>query len=67
MPLFSLVTGAKRSFGFKSLEVNMCNLNRRQHESGDLPLHIGFQVLNPEYDMDAYMATLFGGEAWDMC
>ena len=27
----------------------------------------GSQVLSPNYDMDAYMATLFGGEAWDLC
>ena len=25
------------------------------------------QVLSPKYDMDAYMATLFGGEARDLC
>jgi hypothetical protein len=24
-------------------------------------------VPSPNYDMDAYMATLFGGEAWDLC
>ena len=24
-------------------------------------------VLSPKYDMDAYMTTLFGGEAWDLC
>ena len=24
-------------------------------------------VLNPNYDMDAYIATLFGREAWDLC
>ncbi len=27
----------------------------------------GSQVLSPNYDMDVYMATLFGGEAWDLC
>ena len=21
----------------------------------------------PKYDMDVYMATLFGGETWDLC
>jgi hypothetical protein len=26
-------------------------------------VHMGSQVLNPNYDMDAYMATLSGGEA----
>ena len=26
----------------------------------------GLQVLCPNYDMDAHMATLFGGEAWDL-
>ena len=25
------------------------------------------QVLSPKYDMDAYMASLFGGKAWDLC
>jgi hypothetical protein len=44
------------------LEVNPCNLNDWKHESLDLPLHIGPQVLSPNYDMDAYMATLFVGE-----
>jgi hypothetical protein len=23
-------------------------------------------ILSPKYDMDAYMATLFGGEVWDL-
>ena len=37
-------------------------------EVGGLPLYIGSQVLSPKYDMDAYnMATLSGGEAWDLC
>ena len=27
----------------------------------------GSQVLSPKYDMDAYMGTLCGGEAWDLC
>ena len=35
----------------------------RKHGSGDLPLHKWSQVLSPTYDMDACMATLFGGEA----
>ena len=25
------------------------------------------QVLSPKYDMDAHMATLFGGEDRDLC
>ena len=29
-------------------------------------VHIGSQVLSPKYEMDAYMATLLGGEAWDL-
>ena len=33
----------------------------------DLPLHTESRVLSPKYDMDAYMATLLGGEAWDLC
>ena len=32
-----------------------------------LKLHVGSQVLSPTYDMDAYMAKLFGGDAWDLC
>ena len=36
-------------------------------EVGTLALHTGSQVLSPKHDMDAYnMATLFGGEAWDL-
>jgi hypothetical protein len=27
----------------------------------------GSQVLSLKYDMDAYMAICFGGEAWDLC
>jgi hypothetical protein len=30
-------------------------------------LHTWFRVLSPQYDMDTYMATLFGGETWDLC
>ena len=33
----------------------------------DLPLHMEPQLLSPNYDMNACMATLFGGEAWDLC
>ena len=51
----------------KSHEVNLCDLNHWEHGSWDLPLHMGSQVLSLSYDMDAYMATLFGGEAWDLC
>jgi hypothetical protein len=37
---------------------------RREHEDWDLPLHIGdSQIVSLKCDMDAYMATLFGGEA----
>ena len=25
------------------------------------------QVMGHEYDMDAYLATLLGGKAWDLC
>jgi hypothetical protein len=25
------------------------------------------EVPSPKYDMDAYMATMFGGEAWESC
>ena len=38
----------------------------RAWKLGLTTLH-GSQVLSPKYDMDAYMATFFGGEAWDMC
>ena len=30
-------------------------------------IHMESQVLSLKIDMDAYMATLFGGEAWDLC
>ena len=30
-------------------------------------VHMGSQVLSPKYDIDAYMTTLFGSEAWDLC
>ena len=46
----------------KPLEFNMCNLNRWEHGSWDLPLYTGSQVLSPKYDMDAYMTTFFEGE-----
>ena len=49
------------------LRVNPCNLDCWEHGSWDLPLYIGSQVLSPKYNMDAYMATLIGGEAWDLC
>ena len=32
-----------------------------------LGLTTAHKVGSPKYDMDAYMATLFGGEAWDLC
>ena len=51
----------------KSLEVNLCNLDHCEHGSWDLPLHMRSQVPSPKYDMDAYMTTLYGGEAWDLC
>jgi hypothetical protein len=51
----------------KSLEVYLCNLNRGDHGSWDLPLHLGFQVLNPKYAMDAHMMTFFGAEVWKLC
>ena len=27
----------------------------------------GSQFLGPKYDMDAYMATRFGSETWNLC
>ena len=51
----------------KSLKVNPHNLNRWEHGSWDLSLHTGSPVLRPNNDMNAYMATLFGGEAWNLC
>ena len=50
-----------------SLEVNPCNLRCWEHGSWDLPLHTWFQILSPKYDMDAHMARVFEGEAWDLC
>ena len=29
-------------------------------------VHMGSQVLSPMCDMDTYMATLLGGEAWNL-
>jgi hypothetical protein len=52
--------------GPKSLEVDPCNLSHWEHGSWDLPLHIGSQGLTLKYDMDAYIATFFGDEAWDI-
>ena len=37
-----------------------------EHGSWDYQLHTGSQVLGPNYDMNAYMATLFEGEVWDL-
>jgi hypothetical protein len=51
----------------KSLMVNPCNLNCREHGKLGLTTSHGSQVLVPDDDMDAYMATLFGGEARDSC
>ena len=53
--------------GPKSLKVNSWNLSRWEHGRWDLPLHMGSQVISPKYDVDAYMATLFGGKTWDLC
>ena len=50
-----------------SLEVIPCNLNHWEHGNWDLPLHMDSQVLSPKHDTNAYMATLFGDEAWDLC
>jgi hypothetical protein len=46
--------------------------SRHSHECQSLavglgPVHTAPQALSPEYDMDAYMATFIGGEAWDLC
>ena len=30
-------------------------------------MEVGFYLFTWKHDMDAYMATLFGGEAWDLC
>ena len=46
------------------------DLFRRVGPRANQPLglvHMGSQVVSPNYDMDAYMATLYGGEAWDLC
>ena len=39
-----------------SHEVNPCKLNSRERRIWHLPLHTRFQVLSPNYDVDAYMA-----------
>jgi len=42
-------------------------LGIESREVGDLPLQTRSQVWSHKYDMNAYMATLFGGDAHDMC
>ena len=50
---------------FRFLEEDSLVGKRTFHEPSTLGLvHMGSQHLSPKYDMDAYMATLFGGEAW---
>ena len=49
-----------------SLEVNPCNLSRWK-PGWDFFISHGSQVLTFKYDVDAYMATLLGGEAQDLC
>ena len=51
----------------KSLEVNLCNLYHWENGSWDLLCYTWFQVLSFMYDMNDYMTTFFGGEAWDLC
>ena len=65
--LLRLVHTGSQVLSPSSLDVNPSDLNHREHESWDLPLHMGSQVLIPKYDVDAYMATLFGGEVRDLC
>ena len=49
----------------KSLEVNMCkSLSLRAWKLGLITSH---GVPSPKYDMDVYTATLYGGEARDLC
>ena len=47
------------------LYMSFINCGSRDQNQG--PIHTGSQVLSPKYDMDAYMATLFEGEAWELC
>ena len=44
----------------------MCNLNVVSLELGFTTSH-GAPSLSPKYDMNVYMATLFGGETWNLC
>ena len=37
-----------------------------EHGSWNLSLHTGSQIQCPNYDMDAYIASLFEGEVWDL-
>ena len=39
----------------------------KKHGSWDLPIHRGSQVLSRKYDIDVYMAILYGGKAHDTC
>ena len=50
------------------LEINKYSFRGAWPSYGAMvPLHTGSQFLSPNYDMDVYMATLFEGEAWDLC
>ena len=62
----TLRAGSYRSQVLSHLR-SWCNLSHWEHGGWDLPLHMGPQVLSPKFDMNAYMVTLFGGEAWDVC
>ena len=54
-PLDNFMVTALGSCVKWSLEVDPCNLSRREHGSCDLPLHTGSQVLSPQNDMDVYV------------
>ena len=48
----------------KSFEVNLCNLNHREHGSEDSPLHMG---LKSQAWHGCLHGKLFEGEAWGLC
>jgi hypothetical protein len=61
-----LIHTGSQVLSLKSLEVNHTILAIEKHGSWDLSVHTGSEILISKYDVDVYMTTLFGGEAWDL-
>jgi hypothetical protein len=60
---FTRVPSPKSQVTWGQSVQSLLSLLLRSWKLGFTTLH-GFQVLCSKYDMDAYMATHFGGEAW---